>query len=361
MEEYTDEETLILHEYDDFDSLNRIFTVNQLITNTRDVQTNLEADTIEFNVDEQSDINVDINSEILDSNKYTVTEAQKIVNNLPINFGFHRLDYDWYLLRFLSIDTLSRINLHWYYIDILAPILNWDILSSKELPGPIIVKHKDKINWEVFLKNGKPKEINYLTKVYDVLEKYCYIFFDGRIKKMYYNKHFLLVFPQFVDWDWCAKNLTLSPYILEKYWDKFNKRLVSKYQILTSKLAICKKSSIIWDLASKKSMAEDMIHDLRHYVNWKVICKKQKLSCGFMKNHKVFLDWEMVSRYQNMDIDFITENLEHLKLELLSINKHFNKKDTIHVIENNKIWFIIQPPIIDSYKKVNFLSACIEL
>ncbi len=287
----------------------------------------------------------------------TTKTIQILLHKLPIPFGLSNTSHNWYILRYFNIDALSRLNLHWYYIDKLASILNWDIMSSKELPGPIIVKHKDKINWPIFLTNGKPKEINYLIHVIDILRKHSNIFFDVRHKKLYYNKQFMLVFPEFVDWQWCAKHLKLSTYILMKYWDKFNIRIISKYQILSHNIATSKKDSICWNLAAKNPLSENIIHDVRYRINWTIVCKKQKLSDAFMEEHKLFLNWDMVSQYQNMSIEFIKNNISFLNLNKLSKNKNYNKKNTINIVNSDDKWFIVEPPVIGNYKKVTFLTA----
>jgi hypothetical protein len=51
---------------------------------------------------------------------------------LPINFGLP-VDLNWKLMLYLDYDTLSRLNLHSYYIDKLYDKLNLDILKNKKL------------------------------------------------------------------------------------------------------------------------------------------------------------------------------------------------------------------------------------
>ena len=49
---------------------------------------------------------------------------------LPIHFGLPE-DLNWCLFLYLDIDTISRLNLHSYYINKLYNILNHDILKNK--------------------------------------------------------------------------------------------------------------------------------------------------------------------------------------------------------------------------------------
>ena len=120
------------------------------------------------------------------------SQSQEIIlRQTPIHFGLHNNNYNWYLLKLLDPDTLSRLNLHWYFVDVLADILNWDILSSKPIPGHIFVKYKNKIIWDVFLSNGHPKELNYLIKLPDILEKHKALFKKNNIKKLYFNTQFI--------------------------------------------------------------------------------------------------------------------------------------------------------------------------
>ena len=108
-----------------------------------------------------------------------------------VNLGCDDDDLNWFLLHFIDGEVLSRLPLLDFQIDQLADRLNWDIISNRELSGWIFAKYKDKINWEVFIKNKKPKQIIYLNLVRDKLHEYSYLFLDHRIRKLYYNSDFI--------------------------------------------------------------------------------------------------------------------------------------------------------------------------
>jgi hypothetical protein len=63
---------------------------------------------------------------------------------LPINFGLPS-DLNWCLFLYLDYDTISRLNLHSYYIDKLSDNLNWDILKNKKLTTCIKKKYAEKL------------------------------------------------------------------------------------------------------------------------------------------------------------------------------------------------------------------------
>jgi len=149
------------------------------------------------------------------------------MNDYTPNFGLHH-DINWRLIPFIDKDLLSRMPLCDFQIDYLANsnYLNWDIISNRPLPDYILLNHKEKINWSIYLRNFDV-DIKLLRQV----RKYLYYdIFADRQTKRYYNNQFILSFPHLVDWKWCIKNIQLSNYILTTFRDKFKPSHIKKYQ-----------------------------------------------------------------------------------------------------------------------------------
>lgn len=318
-------------------------------------------------------------------------EDSQSINQLPychalhsdalLTFGLADQDLDHYMYNFLPASMLNRLPLTADQIDKFADILDWDILSTRELPGWLFVKYADRINWFVFLTNGKPKEILYLLDVKHKLEECRHIFFDSRIKKLYYNKQFMLVFPEYVDFDWCARNMHLDAFVIESNWHKFNVHVLCKYQHLPASVLLSKKMQIRWDTASKFKQSEDVLEQLVDVLNWTVVCKRQTLSVEFIKKHISRVDFRMISRYQKLTDEFIIKYANRLDMKYVS-KYQLMTIDTIHcladrldfellsanarlidmgifVVKAHSKWFVIEPPILDGFEKINFVSTSI--
>lgn len=302
-----------------------------------------------------------------------------------VNLGLYHDDLNYKLLSFIEPDIISRLPLLDFQIDQLANYLNWDILSSKPLDGWIFVKYKHRIDWSVFLQNGHPKEINYLLDVKDKLSEHQHLFFNTRIKKQYYNHAFLSAFPEYVDWNWCAKNMKLSDFVLLHNWNKFNIGILSKYQTLSSTVLIKHKYNVIWKYVCRHRLEESLMRKLDYLMVWDVVCKYQKLSelliedyrhilstnkkcmyaiCRYQKLSEQFittnikwLDLETIYKYQNLSIDYIRENISTINLEILSTNIHYNKPNCIQILKSGSSWYIIDPPYIQTSQNVFICSV----
>jgi hypothetical protein len=292
-----------------------------------------------------------------------------------INLGLNGEDMNYTLLKYIDSDVLSKLPLEGFQIDIHSDKLNWDIMSSKYLPGWIFSKYKNRINWKVFLINGYPKELEYLLDVKDKIEENSDIFFMCQVKKGYYTTAFMNAMPEFVDWCWCGKNIQLTDQILLKYWDKIKSNIISKYQKMSENVIRKKYHQINWCYAGKRHMSEKLMGNISDYLNWGVICKWQKLSSKFIEKYKslctkrevsryqklagwfiakynIWLNMEIVSQYQDMSIDFIRENIDLLSMEHLEKNNNYNKIDTIQIFNKESRWYIIDAPIVKTYRPI---------
>lgn len=294
-----------------------------------------------------------------------------------INFGLHP-DMGWRLMSFLNSDLLSKLPLTGSQIDVFSDILNWDILSNKFLPGWIIVKYADKIDWPSFLINKQKKNILSLFKVKHKLEENKDLFLKNiYVKNMYYSSIFLVTFPDLVDWNWCAKNKQIEEYILLRYWNKMKINIISKYQKLSENVLDIKKNELNWEFICKNKLSEQLINKFHNYVKWPLICKHQELSESFIlenksccnkniisqyqklsdifiiNNHK-WLNMDLISLYQDLSIEFIKEYHNLLNLDNLIINKNFNTKNNIQIIKNDNVFYIIDSPILQNNNKILF-------
>lgn len=287
------------------------------------------------------------------------------------NFGLG-IDLNYKLLDFLDEDALSKLPLTDFQIDLLADRLNWDIMSSKELSGWIFIKHKDRINWNAFLQNGHPKDIDSLAEVKDKLYECYNLFLNPRIKKMYYTSKFISTFPEFIDWHWCIRNLKMPENMLLQHWSKFDKKRLCRFQHLSENLIRKKKDALYWIYICKKPLSENFIIEMEEYVNWEYIFKFQSLSNEFlMKNvsrcrthkfivaryqkpseefinkNKEWISFDLLSRYQDLSIDFIRQNWDLLSFENLQKNSNYNKPNTIQILKSQDRWYVIEAPIIN--------------
>lgn len=295
----------------------------------------------------------------------------KLVNiNMPniYNFGFTSNYSNRKFLEFINKDVLSKLPMTDNQLYELKNYLNWDIISNRYLSRIVLRLCYDKINWVIFLTNGKVKDLISLIDHKDKLYENQHIFLKPKIRYWYYTPNFTNAFPDLIDWKWYAKNIPDIPnYIMLKFFDKFGESLF-KYQSVDS--IVEKKLTLInWNYASQNKLSEKSIHLAKDQVNWLMICKYQKLSCNFMREHfnYLFIDQIckyqnlqddfileyskklnliIVSRYQKLSYDFIVQNFGILSLENLEKNKHFNKKNTIQVFKRNEVYYVIRPTIV---------------
>jgi len=309
-----------------------------------------------------------------------IHESQNFNRYVPIDFGLANKSQNWRLGAFIDVDIITHMCRLDEQIACLADILNWHILSSRELSGYIFVKNKDKVVWDVFLRNAKPKEIESLRIVEDKLIEHQNIFFNCRIKKRYYNSEFIHAFPDLIDWKWLVKNKQLDDDILLRYWQNFKPKDVAKYQRISKKVAQAKINQIAWVTACKKQLDEDVIWIAYDYLDWQQVCRKsknlsretlerfadhihwknvsryQKLNDSFIEKYKNKLDMRLVSRYQNLSIELIRKLENCLYFAELIKNTNYNKKNTIQITHNSIYYFVIDAPIMGVLPDVNYMT-----
>ena len=303
-----------------------------------------------------------------------------------VNLGLGGKYLNKRLLSFLSSDVISKLPLEGFQIDELADKLNWDIMSSKELPGWIMKKYSHLIDWNTFLQNGKPKDIHALHDLKSHLYEHQDLFFNVNNRNflhLYYNNDlFICMFPEFVDWNWCSKYKKLNDFILLKFWTRMRPILICKHQDLSEDVMREKNKHLKWRyVCSNQKLSEKFMTDFSSKLDWLQICKYQKLSeefitqnkfkCSkyhicryqtlteeFIAENKYWVDLKAISQFQNLSIKFIHKYEDFLDMEFLAKNKNYNKPNTIQVIKSlHSTWFIIEPSIVETDDAVIYCSA----
>ncbi len=299
---------------------------------------------------------------------------------VPVFFGLPNKNITWRLGRFLPKDTIHKFALLPEQVDSMPNLVDWDMISTHNLSGLFLRKHKERINWSIFLKNKHPKNIDDLISVKDKINEHQHLFYDIYMKRRYYTLEFISKFAYMIDWKWVCKNIKLPEHALLLYWDKFNSVHISKYQTITDHIAKTKLHAINWIIASKKKLAESTISIARNYVDWEIICKKQQLSTKFISQFALYVHWANVSRYQELTDEFIIKYQKKLNMSLISTyqnmtvatirelenvlrfdlllkNSHYNKFGTPQITTNGKEYFVIEPPPLGKIAKVSYYSA----
>lgn len=299
------------------------------------------------------------------------------------NFGLASENLNYLMLEFISPLLLSSLPLLDVQIDMLANtsdnLLDWDTISSRKLPGWLFVKHKDKINWDIFLKNKKPKHLCYLIEVKDKILSHSYVFFENDIKKLYYSIEFIAAFPEIIDWNYSIEHCKLTDYLLLKYWDRCNIDRVCTFQDLSIDVLKEKQYTLNWHILSKRHLSESIIDKFCNLVDWDLIGQYQKLSEHFIIQHKnklnpsilctyqvlsedfinkyiLWLPMLLISKYQNLSAEFISDHRDELDFTLLSQNINYNKEHGIQILQSGGRWYIIMVDIISPSGKINFCT-----
>ena len=332
------------------------------------------------------------NFDTIDFDRYTtfVTPTAKIADALttsesfnkyvPVSFGMPNKNITWKLGRFLPHETIHKMALLPEQVEAMFDLVDWDVISTYDLPGSFLLKYKHLINWKVYIQNEHIKKISDLLVVHSKIIEHRKLFIDVRLKRKYYTIPFIREFASIIDWKWLCKNIKLDEDTLLMFWDKFKNNHISKYQNITDRVAKKKLISINWIIASKKKLSESTISLARNYVNWELICRYQKLSPKFINYFAAYIHWSniaiyqtltdefilkykkklnmtLVSMYQKMSISTLKELDQVLKFDLLFKNKHYNKPGAIYIATNGKQYFVIEPPIIGDISKISYYVA----
>ena len=286
------------------------------------------------------------------------------------------------ILELIGWDVISNWNLKEHQIDNNYHKLNWTILSTKLLTSYIMFKYSDKINWRIFLLNKYPKSINGLIPNKEKILKNSDIFHNNNIRRQYYTNNFIYYFPEVVNWKWVSRHVKLNEQNIIKYWNYLNKKLISKYQMISEQFMMTHKKELCWRQLCKKPLSSNCVIHCKNYVSWCILLKNNKydsaileqikdyfygsseviastqiLSNEFIDKNCHWLDMETISEYQNISYDLLKKHINNLSLEKLLKNPNMNTANGIQIWKNpiGKI-FIIPPSEIIDYDTINFID-----
>ena len=83
------------------------------------------------------------------------------------------------------------------------------------------------------------------------------------------------------------------------------------------------------------------IRENKNKVNWKAVCRYQKLSEEFIQEFQDRVDWDCISEYQELSEEFIREFKDELYWECLSKHQKLSE-DFIREFKNRVSWFCIR-------------------
>lgn len=259
---------------------------------------------------------------------------------------------DNYYLFYLPGSYLARLPLTDEQIDKLAHLLDWSILSKKELSIKIVSKYYSLIDWPVFICNGKYKSTEMMELIYDELYSNAELFCDPQVKKHYYNKYFIRRFKALVDWTWCLIKFQLPEDIILTYWNIWDKYQLCKYQRLSYNILGLFKDQLRWDLISRNTLDAQILDNFKSYIVWDIAviyqrlnmkqinrfihyikaypeCKQllprhQYLDEQFIIKHINWLSSAILYKYQFFSVDFIIKHHKYFDLSLLMSNNYIN-------------------------------------
>ena len=299
---------------------------------------------------------------------------------IPIYLGLCNKNQHWELSKFLNNNFIDKLPLTYTQIDCLHDIVNWNLISNQDLPDFIIIKYKKYINWEIYLQTKYKKNILCLKNAKKYVETHMSLFFKINMKNQYYTEHFIDIFSKLIDWKWLIVYFKLSEHFLLKYWHKFDTRDISRYQTITKKIFIKKYQFIDWITLSKRKLSIKFIMTTYEYLHLPSVCKYnhlpefilekfidilpadiistyQYLSNRFIKKHYKKLNMYLISTYQNMSAELIKELEHYIHFEKLLQNKWYNHKNSIQILIHNDVYYIISPPIIGSFPRLNYINV----
>ena len=301
------------------------------------------------------------------------------VDNSIINFGLNDDNLNWMLTKFIDIDTISSTNLNSSQIDALANFLDWKKFSLTNIPGESFIKYKNRIHWDIFLKTKHHKEAYHLLEVKDKVyshRKYFYnphksqhevkYFYDLELIRATYTSDFISAFTILIDWNLINQGFVqVEEYIILRYFKKLSASDICKNQIITPTIMRELKYYLDWsNIAKYQKLTVDLINEFAAYLDWNHIWERYNFDLSFaekhirycnsvyfskcqtisekfiLKHHKI-LNMPVISKYQKLSAAFIKKNHKLLDLKLLSYNANYNKRDTLQVVINDGVCYII--------------------
>lgn len=292
----------------------------------------------------------------------------------PVNFG---LDYNHNrdLMRFVPAIVMSLMPLSAEEIDSNAAILDWSVLSMRNLPDSIYIKYAHCISWDTFLKTPYAKNPASLYQCRKYVLGSAQIFDDPVYKLQYTDDEFAKNFPQLVDWEFAIveKRLSIgtlemhSQYVncdllcahyepsigyLKHHVNKVNWSIVSRWNNIAAVINNFHAHVDLEYLLCRQQLTSDMINKLIYriipsYRYGKMLTRWQKLDCDFIERNLQWLNMKNVCQCQRLTKQFIKNNQHRLRLDYILGNCHLNNPGCDKFIQINGSYFYIEVPLVD--------------
>lgn len=200
--------------------------------------------------------------------------------------------------------------IHWFYLDYtnrsigffeeFKQFVNWDAISLLNQNDIFLEKFKHELNWKyctLWIKNE-----NTLIKFYD------YVDWNIVSHKPYLSYNFVNMFKYRLNWKVQSSCRKFSENFARKfseyfYWDMFHSKFSIKRRLFCQ--------------SKIPQFSEKFLREFKDNLDWKIICKNQKLSEPLMIEMQDVLDWELVSIYQEFSESFLNLFRDKLNKSIL--------------------------------------------
>lgn len=86
-----------------------------------------------------------------------------------------------------------------------------------------------------------------------------------------------------------------------------------------------------------RKLSEGFLRKFKHYVNWKNVCTFQQLSEEFIKQFESYVDWSIISRNQKISVEFVREFKDHVNWRTISQSRELSE-DFIREFQDYVDW-----------------------
>lgn len=189
---------------------------------------------------------------------------------------------------------LYQHNRFWWVYTLCHKWINFDDLSTKDLPYELIVKLKDYINVERYIMYNEPDEemIEKLMTLFnkDLSKKFIKVSIRyGHVSESFVRRHLDLFDDEC--WALASYHVKLSEDFITTYLDKLH----------------------IANIVKRQQLSTDFLEAHYKDLPFKLVQQYQKLSLAFLETHYDDLDLLIVTTYQTLSNEFIIYHFNDLK------------------------------------------------
>ncbi len=200
----------------------------------------------------------------------------------------------------------------------------WKAISSDKLDIEFIAKNKEYLDFKLVCKNS-------LITVYDI-NKYKlkdYIDWTNFVLYQTVEPEFIWNNCRKVDWTKVSAAPELNAFMMDNYGGYLNWSIVTGKHKFSEEILLQFKDKIDWKqacISQKLSMEfiDNNFNMLKPYLY--EVCKYQKLTEKFIRNHKNELDWNTISEYQKLSERFILEMSDYVNWVWISEKQKLSKE-----------------------------------